>query len=182
MYKIERKDYYKLCIYIGIVNCIIFGALLYSSITYALHGLSLDFSFLLSLFAVIFTLFYLIKYYRKDFNFTVLRIDDYGIFLCPQKDEGVFIPWEKIKYVTFIDDYGGSKIAILQYNKKSHYLLLTQYFQFGINLKPKNAIKAAYKHSDNPKKIKDIKADLSFTYEDCLWKEYFKKGTKRKRR
>lgn len=117
----------------------------------------------------------------KDLNFIVLRIDDNGIYLCPKKNEGVFIPWEKIRYVTFVEDYNASKIAILQYNKESHYLELTHYFYYGICIKPKKAIKAAYKYADNEKKVKDIKAPLSFEYESCLWKEYIKIGTKRKK-
>lgn len=179
MYTIERKDYYKICIYFGIVNFIIAVSCLYVFITSVAHGFCLEGSFIYLLFSIILILYYLIKYFRKDLNFTVLRIDDNGIYLCPKKNEGVFIPWEKIRYVTFVEDYNYSKIAILQYNKESHYLELTPYFRYGICLKPKKAIKAAYKYADNEKKIKDIKAPWFFTYEDCLWKEYMKTGTKK---
>ncbi len=180
MYTIERKDYYKICIYLLIACYIIVeGICIYAYIAYPPQRLCTTDSFIFLLFCIILILYYLIKYFRKDLNFTVLRIDDNGIYLCPKKNEGVFIPWEKIRYVTFVEDYNYSKIAILQYNKESHYLELTPYFRYGICLKPKKAIKAAYKYADNEKKIKDIKAPWFFTYEDCLWKEYMKTGTKK---
>jgi len=124
----------------------------------------------------LYTLYYLVKYFDKKNNYVVLKIDNYGIFLCPNRNENVFISWEKIKYVTFVVDFYGSKIAILQYNKKSHYMSLTEYFFFLlINFTPRSAIKAAYKYADNIKKIKEVKADLLFNYENGIWDYYIKK-------
>ena len=53
---------------------------------------------------------------------------------------------------------------------------LTDYFAFLlINFTPRSAIKAAYKYADNIKKIKEVKADLLFNYENGLWDYYIKK-------
>ena len=118
----------------------------------------------------LYTLYYLVKYFDKKNNYVVFKIDNDGIFLCPNRNENVFIPWEKIKYVTFVyDDLYGTKVAILQYSKKSHYMLLSDYFIFlKIHFYPRNAVKAAYKYADNIKKIKEIKTDLFFNYENGL--------------
>ena len=77
----------------------------------------------------------------------------------------------KIKYMTFVyDDLRGTKVAILQYNKKSHYMLLSDYFIFlKIHFYPRNAVKAAYKHADNAKKIKELKDYINSNYESGLW-------------
>ena len=117
MYTIERKDYYKICIYLLIACYIIVeGICIYAYIAYPPQRLCTTDSFIFLLFCIILILYYLIKYFRKDLNFTVLRIDDNGIYLCPKKNEGVFIPWEKIRYVTFIEDYNYSKMTNLDYD------------------------------------------------------------------
>ena len=114
-----------------------------------------------------YTLFFLIKYLRKDLDFVAFRIDDSGVFLCSKKNEGVFVPWEKIKYVIFVVDDYGTKIVIRQHNKDTHDLLLTDYFNC---LTPKNAIKAAYIYADDKKKIKEVKDSLALDYEAIMWR------------
>jgi hypothetical protein len=113
------------------------------------------------------TLYYLIKYLRKDFNFVALRIDNSGMFLCSKKDEGVFLPWRKIKYVIFVVANNGSKIIICQHNKETCEFLLTHYFHV---FRPKSVIKAAYKYADNNKKIREVKDCLALDYEAIMWR------------
>lgn len=109
-------------------------------------------------------LYCLIQLFNPKQNYVVLRIDKEGILLSEKKDDSVFVPWESIRCVTFVEEYYGSKIAILEYSKKTHYLRLTTYFH---NHKPRKAIKAAYNCADNKKKIREIRDSLLFTYE--LW-------------
>ena len=177
MYVINRNKIYKLHVWLGIIPSILSFVYVYRILThiYVWDSFSL-FMTSLGVGYPLYTLYYLVKYFDKKNNYVVFKIDNYGIFLCPNKNENVFIPWEKIKYVTFVVDFYGSKIAILQYNKKSHYMSLTEYFAFLlINFTPRSAIKAAYKYADNIKKIKEVKADLLFNYENGVWDYYIKK-------
>ena len=91
MYIIYRKDYYKLCFCLGIVWCIICGIPVYFLIV--VHDHSWDFFSFMSLFlGITYTLYFLIKYLRKDLDFVAFRIDDSGILLCSKKNEEVFVP------------------------------------------------------------------------------------------
>ena len=85
--------------------------------------------------------------------------------ICSKKDEGVYIPWEKIKYVIFVIENYGSKIIVRQHNKETHELLLRDYFNC---FRPRSAIKAAYKYADDKKKIKEVKDYLVSSYEDIM--------------
>ena len=116
--------------------------------------------------SIIFSLYFLIKYLRKDLDFATLRIDDNGVLLCSKKDEGVFVSWEKIRYVIFVLNDYGSKIIVRQYNKETHELLLTDYFH---SFRPKSAIKAAYEYADNANKVIEVKDYLHSSYEDVMW-------------
>ena len=87
------------------------------------------------------------------------------MFLCSKKDEGVYIPWEKIKYVIFVIENYGSKIIVRQHNKETHELLLRDYFNC---FRPRSAINAAYKYADDKKKIKEVKDYLVSSYEDIM--------------
>lgn len=150
----------------GIIPCIICYIAVYIYIVIYNH--SWNFISFMSLFmSTTYTLFYLIKFLRKKMDFIVLRIDNNGMFLCSKKNEGIFVPWQKIKYVIFVVDDYGSKIVIHQYNKENHYLLLTDYFNC---FRPKNAIKAAYKYADNNKKIREVKDDLVSTFDSIMWR------------
>ena len=80
--------------------------------------------------SITYTLYFLIKYLRKDLDFVALRIDDNGMLLCRKKNEEVFIKWDKIKFVIFVVDDYGSKVIVRQHNKEIHELLLTDYFSF----------------------------------------------------
>lgn len=161
MYEIRRKDYHKQQIWEGIIPSILSFVWIYLVIPDSCYKWDLTILFMLSLGFIfpLYTLFHLIKYIDKKNNYVVCKIDDYGIFLCPKVNEGVFIPWEKIKCVTFVyGNYGRTEIAILQYNKKSHNMLLTDFnLYLRFHLHPRNATKAAYKYADNATKIKEIK-------------------------
>ena len=165
MYIIFRRDYYKLCFSLGFIWCIICGIVVYYLIVVCNH--SWNFTLLMSLFiSIIFSLYFLIKYLRKDLDFATLRIDDNGVLLCSKKDEGVFVSWEKIRYVIFVLNDYGSKIIVRQYNKETHELLLTDYFH---SFRPKSAIKAVYEYADNKKKIREVKDWLPSSYEQIMW-------------
>lgn len=178
MYEIHKNKIYKLEVWLGIIPSILSCIYVYKGVinTYIWDSFSL---FMLSLgfFFPLYTLYYLVKYFDPQNKYVVFRIDNYGIFLCPNKNESVFIPWEKIRYVTFVyDDLRGTKVAILQYSKKSHYMLLSDYFIFlKIHFYPRNAVKAAYKCTDNAKKIKELKDYIDSNYESGLWDYYIKK-------
>lgn len=163
MYIIFRRDYYKLCFSLGFIWCIICGIVVYYLIVVCNH--SWNFTLLMSL-SIIFSLYFLIKYLRKDLDFATLRIDDNGVLLCSKKDEGVFVSWEKIRYVIFVLNDYGSKIIVRQYNKETHELLLTDYFH---SFRPKSAIKAAYEYADNANKVIEVKDYLHSSYEDVMW-------------
>lgn len=163
MYIIRRRFYYKTCLCLGIVICIMSSILLYFSIVL---DTALVFSFIFFFYSIAYTLFYLIKYLRKDLDFVALRIDESGMFLCSKKDEGIFISWEKIRYVIFVVADSGSKIIIRQHNKDTYELLLTHYFH---SFRPKSAIKAAYEYADNKKKIREVKDWLPSSYEQIMW-------------
>ena len=163
MYIIFRRRYYKICFYTGIVICILSSILLYFSIVL---DTALLFSFIFFFYSIAYTLFYLIKYLRKDLDFVALRIDDNGMLLCSKKDEGIFVPWEKIKYVIFVVADSGSKIIIRQYNKETHELLLAHYFH---SFRPKSAINAALEYADDKKKIREVKDRLPSSYENIMW-------------
>lgn len=166
MYTLYRKDYYRLCVCLGIVNIIIGSVALYFSNEWEY---SWDLSVIFLFIAITFTLFYLIKYFRKNLNFLALRIDEAGIFLSAKKDEGVFIPWEKIKFVIFALDYGlhnDTKIAIRQYSNETHYFPFQAYY---LCFTPKKAIRAAYKYADNVKKVRVVKHSDLDRYE-FKWK------------
>ena len=129
---------------------------------------SWNFASFMSLFiSIAYTLFFGIQLLRKNLDFLVLKIDENGLFLSSKKNEGTFVPWEKIKYVIFVIDDYGSKIVIRQHNKDTHDLLLTDYFNC---LRPKNAIKAAYIYADDKKKIKEVKDSLALDYEAIMWR------------
>ena len=116
--------------------------------------------------AIAYTLYFLIKYLRKDLDFIAFRIDDNGMLLCSKKNEEVFVPWEKIKRVIFVLDDYGSKVIVRQHNKEIHELRLTDYFNC---LKPRGAIKAAYKYADDTDKIREVKDSLASTYNSIMW-------------
>ena len=113
-----------------------------------------------------YTLFFLIKYLRKDLDFVAFRIDDSGVFLCSKKNEEVFFKWDKIKFVIFVVDDYGSKVIVRQHNKEIHELLLTDYFYV---LRPRGAIKAACKYADDINKIREVKDSLASTYNSIMW-------------
>ena len=166
MYVIYRKDYYKLCFCLGIIMCSIVCPIVYVLIVVENH--SWNFASFMSLFiSIAYTLFFGIQLLRKNLDFLVLKIDENGLFLSSKKNEGTFVPWEKIKYVIFVIDDYGSKIVIRQHNKDTHDLLLTDYFNC---LRPKNAIKAAYIYADDKKKIKEVKDSLALDYEAIMWR------------
>lgn len=166
MYVIYRKDYYKLCFCLGIILCSIVCPIVYVLIVVENH--SWNFASFMSLFiSIAYTLFFGIQLLRKNLDFLVLKIDENGLFLSSKKNEGTFVPWEKIKYVIFVTDDYGSKIVIRQHNKETHDLLLTDYFNC---LRPKNAIKAAYIYADDKKKIKEVKDSLALDYEAIMWR------------
>ena len=163
MYTIYKKDSYRLGVCLGIVNVIIGSVALYfSNEREASWFLSVIYLFI----AISFTLFYLIKYLWKSLIFLALRIDETGIFLATKKDEGVFIPWEKIKFVIFALDYNDTKIAIRLYNKETHYFPLQEYSWC---FKPRKAIKATYKYADNVKKVRLVQHSDLDRYE-LKWK------------
>ncbi len=177
MYIIYRKDYYKLCFCLGVVCCIICGIPVYYWIVVLDH--SWDFFYSLGLFlAIAYTLYFLIKYLRKDLDYIAFRIDDNGMLLCSKKNEEVFVPWEKIKRVLFVLDDYGSKVIVRQHNKEIHELRLTDYFNC---LKPRGAIKAAYKYADDIEKIREVKDSLASTYNSIMW-DISEKEKKIKRR
>ena len=179
MYAINRNKTYKLRIWFGLIPstlCLVYVFLILTHVTEWDPSSIFLFGF------PFYTLFCTIKYFDKRNNYVVFKIDDDGIFLRPNRDEHVFIPWGKIKYLTFVyDDFYGTKVAILQYNKESHYMLLTEYFIFlNRHLYPRKAVKAAYEHIDYVEKIKEIKAPfLVFDYESGVWDDYIKKGNRR---
>lgn len=171
MYIIERKDYYKFAIILGLISC--------SIISLAVFLLTADGedywdfkSFTSFTFSIAYTLYFTVKYLRREINYVVLRIDESGIFLCSKKDDGSFIPWERIRYVIFVRDEYGSKIIVRQHNKETCELLLTHYFYV---FRPKSAIKAAYEYADNKNKIMEVKDYLEISYEDIMWKISHKK-------
>ena len=128
--------------------------------------------------AIAYTLYFLIKYLRKDLDFIAFRIDDNGMLLCSKKNEEVFVPWEKIKRVIFVLDDYGSKVIVRQHNKEIHELRLTDYFYI---LRPRGAIKAAYKYADDIEKIMEVKDSLASTYNSIMW-DISEKEKKIKRR
>ena len=162
MYIIFRRLYYKICACTGIVVSLFTSILLYFSIV---RDIAIFYAFILFSYCIISTLFYLTKFVRKDLDFVALQIDKNGMFLCYKKDEGVFAPWEKIKYVIFVVANNGSKIIIRQHNKETHELLLTHYFHC---FRPQSAIKAAYEYADDKKKIREVKDYLVSSYEDVM--------------
>ena len=187
MYILYRKDYYKRTIYPGIVLCIMCGVLSYHSI--ARRDEFPDFlKIMLTIWIITVTLYYLIKYLRKDKDFVVLRIDDNGILLCQKKNEEVFIEWEKIKHVIFLHYYRrGSKVIVRQHNKETHELFFTINYYEGVM--PRGAIKAAYKYTDDRDKIMEVGSFLDpvytytrdTTYGDIMYDLYEKERKKRDR-
>ena len=163
MYILYRKFYYKICICLGIVCCMMFSVLLFLSNA---DSISSDLGFILLLYGIVHTLFYLIKYLRKDLNYEVLRIDDNGVIICKKKNKDIVIPWEKIEHLIFIIDNNASRILIRQQNKETHDLELTPYF---FCFRPRHAIKAAYECADNGDKVLEVKDYLYSTYEDIMW-------------
>ena len=164
MFTLYQKDYYKQCICLGLVNCIIFGITLY----YSSSGtFNFDFSLLLLSLSIIFTLYYLTKYLMRNFNYVIVRIDDSGVILCSKKDEDVYIPWEKIRHIIFVLDKNSSRIILRQQNKETHYLELTKYYHC---FRPKKMIEAAYEYADDKKKIIEVNDYLYSTYEDIMCK------------
>ena len=84
-------------------------------------------------------------------GYVVFKTDENGIFLCGKKDKGIFIPWERIRFVIFVvGNVHESKILIRQLNNETHQLWLGGYFYFT----PKSAINAVCKYADNKSKVK----------------------------
>ena len=166
MYIISRNKYYRLCFCLGVIWCSIVCPILYLQIV--VKNQSWNFISFTSLFiSIAYTLFFGIQLLRKSINFVVLKIDEHGMFLCSKKDEGVYIPWEKIKYVIFVIDNYGSKIIVRQHNKETHELLLRDYFNC---FRPRSAINAAYKYADDKKKIREVKDCLALDYDAIMWR------------
>ncbi len=169
MYTIYRKKYYKTQAKIGIIGCIFFCSCLLC-LLWAPDAFSVVFCMLIIvLFHVIATLYYLRKYLNKDLDYLVLRIDDDGLFLCDKKDEGICIPWERIRHVIFVWNISGSTMIVRLFNKETYELHLSPYFYFYINFKPQKAIDAAYKHADIRKKVKVINDVLSVDYDYYIY-------------
>ena len=164
MYIIFRRLYYKICVILGIAVSIFTGILLYLAIV---RDVALFYAFIAFSYCVVSTLYYLVKYLKKDLDYVALRIDDNGIFLCSKKDEGTYIPWEKIKLVIFVVANNGSKIIIRQHNKETCEFSLAHYFHC---FRPKSAINAAYKYADDKKKIREVKDSLALDYEAIMWR------------
>ena len=164
MFTLYQKDYYKQCICLGLVNCIIFGITLY----YSSSGtFSFDSSLILLSLSIIFTLYYLTKFLMRNLNYVIIRIDDSGVILCNKMDEDVYVPWEKIRHVIFVLDKNSSRIILRQQNKETHYLELTKYYHC---FRPKKMIEAAYEYADDKKKIIEVNDYLYSTYEDVMCK------------
>ena len=187
MYILYRKDYYKRTIYPGIVLCIMCGVLSYHSI--ARRDEFPDFlKIMLTIWIITVTLYYLIKYLRKDKDFVVLRIDDNGILLCQKKNEEVFIEWEKIKHVIFLRYRRGSKVIVRQHNRATHEIFFTIDYTYE-RVMPRGAIKAAYKYTDDRDKIMEVGSFLDpvftytryTTYGDIMYDLYEKERKKRDR-
>ena len=185
MYILYRKDYYKRTIYSGIVLCIMCGVLSYHSI--ARRDEFPDFlKIMLTIWIITVTLYYLIKYLRKDKDFVVLRIDDNGILLCQKKNEEVFIEWEKIKHVIFLRYRRGSKVIVRQHNRETHEIFFTIDYTYE-RVMPRGAIKEAYKYTDNRDKIMEVGSilytvyDWDTTYGDIMYDLYEKERKKRDR-
>jgi len=174
MYTIYRNIYYKRCVFFGMACSVICCIPIFLLI--AIKGYSWNYSSFVSSYIIVpYILFYLIKYLRKSLNFLVLKIDDNGMLLCRKKNEEVFVPWEKIKRVIFVLDDYGSKVIVRQHNKEIHELRLTDYFYI---LRPRGAIKAAYKYVDDTDKIMEVKDSLASTYNSIMW-DISEKGNKR---
>ena len=187
MYILYRKDYYKRTIYPGIVLCIMCGVLSYHSIARR-DEFPAFLMIMLTIWIITVTLYYLIKYLRKDKDFVVLRIDDNGILLCQKKNEEVFIEWEKIKHVIFLRYRRGSKVIVRQHNRETHEIFFTiNYYYEGVM--PRGAIKAAYKYTDDRDKIVEVGSFLDpvytytrdTTYGDIMYDLYEKERKKRDR-
>ena len=87
-------------------------------------------------------------------------------FYAVKKNEGIFVPWEKIKYVIFVVDDYGTKVIVRQHNKETHELFLRDYFNC---FRPRGAIKAACKYADDIDKIREVKDSLASTYNSIMW-------------
>ena len=187
MYILYRKDYYKLTIYLGIVLCIMCGVLSYHSIARR-DEFPAFLMIMLTIWSITVTLYYLIKYLRKDKDFVVLRIDDNGILLCQKKNEEVFIEWEKIKHVIFLRYGRGSKVIVRQHNRETHEIFFTIDYTYE-RVMPRGAIKAAYKYTDDRDKIMEVGSFLDpvytytrdTTYGDIMYDLYEKERKKRDR-
>ena len=187
MYILYRKDYYKRTIYSGIVLCIMCGVLSYHSIARR-DEFPAFLMIMLTIWSITVTLYYLIKYLRKDKDFVVLRIDDNGILLCQKKNEEVFIEWEKIKHVIFLRYRRGSKVIVRQHNRETHEIFFTIDYTYE-RVMPRGAIKAAYKYTDDRDKIMEVGSFLDpvytytrdTTYGDIMYDLYEKERKKRDR-
>ena len=187
MYILYRKDYYKRTIYPGIVLCIMCGVLSYHSIARR-DEFPAFLMIMLTIWIITVTLYYLIKYLRKDKDFVVLRIDDNGILLCQKKNEEVFIEWEKIKHVIFLHYIRGSKVIVRQHNRETHEIFFTIDYTYE-RVMPRGAIKAAYKYTDDRDKIMEVGSFLDpvftytryTTYGDIMYDLYEKERKKRDR-
>lgn len=184
MYLRYRKDYYKQYFCTGIEMCILFGIASYYCIAVLRNDLLAFIPIMViivSITAALYNLIKYLKYLRKDIDFVVLRIDDNGMLLCRKKNEEVFIKWEKIKHVIFvIDRYASkSKVIVRQHNKETHELLLNDaYFH---TIRPRGAIKAAYKYTDDRDKIMEVKTNLGTTYGVIMYELHEKERKKRER-
>ena len=187
MYILYRKDYYKRTIYPGIVLCIMCGVLSYHSIARR-DEFPAFLMIMLTIWIITVTLYYLIKYLRKDKDFVVLRIDDNGMLLCQKKNEEVFIEWEKIKHVIFLRYRRGSKVIVRQHNRETHEIFFTIDYTYE-RVMPRGAIKAAYKYTDDRDKIMEVGSFLDpvytytrdTTYGDIMYDLYEKERKKRDR-
>ena len=143
---------------------------------------------MLTIWIITVTLYYLIKYLRKDKDFVVLRIDDNGILLCQKKNEEVFIEWEKIKHVIFLRYRRGSKVIVRQHDRETHEIFFTIDYTYE-RVMPRGAIKAAYKYTDDRDKIMEVGSFLDpvytytrdTTYGDIMYDLYEKERKKRDR-
>ena len=84
MYIINRNDYYKLCFCLGIMLCFLSSILVYLLIV--VYDRPWDIYSFMSLFiSISYTLFFLIKYFKKKSDYVALSIDEKAIFICSKK-------------------------------------------------------------------------------------------------
>lgn len=169
MYTIYHNSYYKLNMKAGTIFTISMLTLFIFVKSTVINSIYFDILIGLIAFGITCTIYCIVKCYNEKNNFIVLRVDEQGIFLCPQKDKGTFMPWDKIKYLTFAvtgrkfnDDV---KIAIWKIDNKAYYLSLTKFFYLK---PPKKAMREVYKYADDKQKIKFVEHP-DFRYESIFF-------------